>query len=1272
MIEPFGPMGVALGVGAYFEQNFRAWLQSDELKNFFDELKSDFQASQIPDAKRKTVWDQVGGTFTGGPGLRVDPDFLHALFRYLDNGSEDALEALRHRLQQLLVFDDEEIDDGEIVKLIIGSLQKRRTRIKASIPDALRLEVDVILSQVDSVKAEVREGRAATEAVGADVKTLTDEVRSLRAEVVGTGMAAPPPELTAEEQGAETERLIRELDDDGHPDEARQLRVALQAGGVDRLVELVSTPQPWLEGGSAQLWLKLAKIVENAYRYEAAEQAYLRAAEHAGVPDRVRTIMRAAFMAQFRADDVRYKELAAQAGELDADHPTVVIADVQQTGDPDAIIERLSGLQGLDAEQEAAIHALLASAYLNLGNQDEARTEFDSARAADPASGAVQQIRAAFAAVEARARLAEHEQPDAAALAQARGDLERLRDQMLAGRRLREAGSLSVRAVDLALLGHDLDTAGQLVDSTIAEPGMYQEDGQRLELAEAAVKLGRVDAADQLLQGVDGDEAEFLRAWAGLLSEDAERVGSAAEFIQKVVKDPEHLLRRPAAFALLDAAIRHPSVEWSDEAEEIVAEDSAVTAAQMKAERLRRAGKIDEAEAALTPYQAHRPVLRMMVAFRAEAKEWDRALRLSERLLKGDADEDDRLRHCALLRESGERDQARAEFLALARDDRVSGTTRSMAYAEAAQILDRDGNYRELERVAEEWFRREFRTDDAGWLRLHALTRLTEFDEALALWREHQLPVDQEQHALLVAQVWQAAAPPHEAIPEIRELADQFPSNEQLLLAVLGVSLRHPNAELPEEVGAQVTETFEIFFERFPHSTALRRFAIDEDDVAGSLGRLLQETQGDRPTRIRDTWREVITGNAPVAVFATVVGRSTGQTLLDVPVLPLGYDVPEVHELEVAAAADALDKSAAALDPSSLFIVGGLGAEFEDLVMNMLPASVVAQATLDDAAADAMIPAGDAGRLALDEETGDAVLFPPREQDQAREILRAAGTLNVARRLDAKASRDPDADDDLNKLLDQIDRDQLSILLATTIVARRQDLPVFSDDRVARAAARSVGIPAFGTVALLDALQSRALIDEETRRRLRRRLHASRAWGLQLTADELVAIGQAAGWKLTPGLVATFNDSWSWRNNPAAMIRLILPCLRDVLETAPEEFDIWVERTLDAFTQASPDKDDAARTRALILMALEIGPEPPSLSPDQRGALFNALRSVPWYLQFKRDRSTDIVIEAIARLLEWTAPKSELEAAGLLRVVLARLSEADRALAMKAFVRSDG
>src|SRR5437016_988760 len=139
MVEPFGTIGVALGVGAYFEQNFRAWLQSDELKNFFDELKSDFQASQIPDAKRKTVWDKVGGTFRGGPGLRVDPDFLHGLFRYLDNGSEDALEALRQRLQQLLVFNDEEIDDNEIVDLIIGSLQKRRTRIKSSMPDALRL-----------------------------------------------------------------------------------------------------------------------------------------------------------------------------------------------------------------------------------------------------------------------------------------------------------------------------------------------------------------------------------------------------------------------------------------------------------------------------------------------------------------------------------------------------------------------------------------------------------------------------------------------------------------------------------------------------------------------------------------------------------------------------------------------------------------------------------------------------------------------------------------------------------------------------------------------------------------------------------------------------------------------------------------------------------------------------------------------------------------------------------------------------------------------------
>lgn len=52
----------------------------------------------------------------------------------------------------------------------------------------------------------------------------------------------------------------------------------------------------------------------------------------------------------------------------------------------------------------------------------------------------------------------------------------------------------------------------------------------------------------------------------------------------------------------------------------------------------------------------------------------------------------------------------------------------------------------------------------------------------------------------------------------------------------------------------------------------------------------------------------------------------------------------------------------------------------------------------------------------------------------------------------------------------------------TMAIASRERLPIYSDDRVLRLLYRQAGIPSFGTVALLELLGKRSMINPEERR----------------------------------------------------------------------------------------------------------------------------------------------------------------------------------------------
>lgn len=95
------------------------------------------------------------------------------------------------------------------------------------------------------------------------------------------------------------------------------------------------------------------------------------------------------------------------------------------------------------------------------------------------------------------------------------------------------------------------------------------------------------------------------------------------------------------------------------------------------------------------------------------------------------------------------------------------------------------------------------------------------------------------------------------------------------------------------------------------------------------------------------------------------------------------------------------------------------------------------------------------------------------ERGRVRRVLTEAKKLAIAPDIDSATPTQFDREiPSVTDLLSLVN----ASLLASLGVASRMGLPLFSDDRVIRNLAREIGIPSFGTVGLLAALEQRSFI----------------------------------------------------------------------------------------------------------------------------------------------------------------------------------------------------
>jgi hypothetical protein len=1243
-IPPPDPLGVA----ALSAQQLRAFRNRNEVKNLLRLVAKEVgQAVGLPPGTESVVRRKV-------MGLGTDPWLMGALKRLLEEGDLSAKTAIGDRLSQILTFGNPDLDRLELPALAARSFERNAPAAKRDPRRAAHLDElmtrNLVESKIEQLQSEMRAG--------------FDEIQSLP---VGAGLGGGGALLSDHELPTRSQAALAALDrsDAGA---GAQLRAALAAGGAERVVELIEDPQPWVRDGGSALWSALGRLALQSGAFAADEKAHLASVERPDVDDRAREIIRASRAAALAGNGERAEELLAEAETIDPRNPAVAIARARQEEDPERLLELLEDVRPVDEEQTVVIELTRAGAELGRGEFELGSELIERARAIEPDSGAADELEAMSTLLKAQEAGDKEHGPARSELLGAGRTLGRLGREVAEEKRAGAAATVLGRAaIAFGLAGEETAGRAELEEALRLVAG-DEEAGEVI--AEAALLLDRADVIPTL-RLKDGERADLLRASAVVHGDDQEGLAAAVDVLDALLGSEREEIRQRAAVMRLGAASSRSGIPWSERAGALVASERPEVAAILRAEMLAGEGRIAEARATVGPHSGVDQALRLQVKLAVEEESWEESLRLCDELISRRADPLDELNRVSLLLRTGDREGALQQLRGLARDQRAPTDLRTSAYGRLSNLQMEAGELVELARTSAEWAEFAPDQDDPIWLHLFARCRRSEHREALSYWREHPVEVESEDQALLLSEAFSFGAPRGEALEKLAELSDRFERPEALELNLMMTTLRREGeeseAEISEELGERIRETFEEFPKRFPDSEYLQAIEIDSEDPGGSFIETLMPQLRARAELGKEQAEEVRQGTIPIASVAAATGRSIGEIWMQIGALPLGYSNEQTSVREHAAAAEAVRKRGATWEPSSIFLVGGLGGEDRDTLRGALPASLICESTFADVANDAGRPRSQpGGTISFDLESGRLQMSEQDREEQERDRLRAEGMLTLARELKTRPDWQPQADrDDWRPFFEDTEvRRPFRVWAATCAVAQRERLAVYSDDRFVRLSAEQLGLPTFGTLALADVLVEEGRLSPERHAAIRRRIFARGAWGMEPTREELIGDARDAGLEPTPGVWAALHDQSAWIGRGILAVEDCLALLESVHSERPEALTVWVRQCIIALRETLGGGHERW-VRFLLHATLNPFRDPPVLSDAGAIAVTKSLRDIRYFSAYPAERN--LVISVIAESL--SAADERRFRAAYLRRVMRRLSALDQAVAITTFIR---
>jgi hypothetical protein len=1204
-------LGIAGGIeaGKKLAAVLRAQVHGDEIDRLFTEIEERYP-------------DVPGLTAAGLAPLRDDPAFLEPLAFYWLYASfpRDAM--------------------IEVLEQHLGETPDRT-------PRELAVEVADL---IDRFSARARESNKELFAIEALRQTLEEELGSIKA-----GMSRIEQQLAAQTE-------IRFLDLDTAPPLIRErLRRMVEEGADDlaplqveiegvadprsRIEDLARVPPRWLEEGSTRTWEFVGEYASGYALWAAAGKAFAEAAERPGA-DRAGLLARAAANYFLAGDEETHRDLLSKAEQLDARNPQVILSRLRP---PLPAADRLAILaeapDDLEPRPRAAIEVARAIAHLDLHEWDEARASLEIVRANAPDHIGLRELEPVLVIAENTERGQEGRPIDVAALRQAAAETKELREDLLTAFRFGESSQLLARAATALAIVGDHQEARALLATIHDEERAHEE--ARVALATAALSAGDIEFARGVVPQGDDEPARLLRAEIQAGSDDVGETRQAIADLDRLAAEASDAsVQMQAAFSRqLLASTGH--ADSNPEAEKLLREARPELEALLRSELLIREQRLDEAENALLPYTDDYRALRELARIAGLKEDWQLAAERLRDVVQRAGVAEDRLLLADAQGKAGRIAEALAALEALASDLEAPREIRTAALSYATQFAVDSLDYAAAERFTSQWLELEPGLPRAAWGRLFALHRLGRTQEARQLIGAIDLDPNREDLAELYAAVL-SEGDLEVAARKIAELSDRFGRPERLEYQFLMNAVRVRPEERLADLADEIRERWAAFPERFPQSQLIQ--AIPIDTSAEGIEAFFAEYVVPAAEHRQEYFDKVREGDAPLASLAAALGRPLVLTTIQLkPGLPIGFRDPTLEQLELESARAAIGR-AVAFDSVSLAVLALLPPEISDTIRPLLPGSCVALATMDDLhrAVENPDARGADAMLGYDPSSGRGFFHDFSEEEIAEERRLVDRAMELAQETDVRPNLAPAHSTDFDELMEgeEINQTMLS-WPATLSLASREGIAVYSDDRFIRVFARRVGLQAFGTASLLDALLERGLLTDQERLDARRHLRRRGVVGLGVTLDELLEEGREVGWRHEPEFRLAFPliDQTAWRRPAIAeTVRMWGAVLRTIFDEAPEQFDGWVARVIDAGKQANPSADYSFFAETLILNAWR-----PFENPEFLQALIAAVREMKRKVGWRQDP-----IDGIRVRLRAIAQASDVEERGIISTAFLR------------------
>lgn len=1058
MADPIFTPGAITALNAARKKGFemfRKWRNRDSFKHLARLLSRRFETHEF-------LYGQDWGF------LKTQADVGEALDAFFVDQAPLRPALLEALPKYLVIVSDAAPPLADLAEQVIAGIEKVAPEIWDDENDRVVYKVREQMALLEETAETVGETRKAADQILERVDEVKEELVQRKLPFVGDALpddVRPYLERLATEDGEAAARLTQVI-----------LNSPNVASGIKGLVE---APQGWFAGSAIApyVWAALGRLSAHFGMFDLAQRAFL-AADAAGHPRRAHVLAKAAEAAGNNALGDEAARLLAQAESLDRTDSTVSIMAAQALSGPDEKLERLEQAKPQNSGEEAALLANRAAAHF-------AKREYN--QAVDLAEHALelsrQFIYAKIVLAQALlARMASGSAPRSIATAsRALSLFVSARESLVAAGRTIEALSVVPGICHASFVADEKLRAVALLEEIASDTAVIAAApaAVRTEVADAAVSLQRLDIAGVFLPDDESDETKLTRASVRLLSRvDRDATGAASELDAILDGDGDASVRGQAALMRLAAAVEAESVEWSEKAEGVLRDTGHADAADgMRAQYLSKRGHEEEAENILLASQDGRNQ-ELLVSLALDRGETERAVKLSEELLRRDDSPRRRLDHAEVMLRARRTNEASVLLAPLRSNTNVPIDIRDRAFYVSVREAHRARRYDESEQLADEWMKL-VPEEGAAWMRAESLLWLSRYDEAVALVRDQGLEPATIEEARLLAHIYIRGLTPVEALTEIATLSDRFDRSDERLEGLVVVSFGNANDDdLTPELGRRGQESVEEFATRFPDSKAgVRTVTLEE------LNELLRgaAAQGEQ---LQALGSGILAGRVPVHAYAAATRAAVSTTWVRMRPLPIAFSDAEIRYLDLEAAEAAIGVGAV-WDLSSLVVVLRLPSAATQAVKQALPRSVLAHAGLQDvdyAAMDAIEGKAPVEQsLAWDEEHARPVLLVrdteevAGEREMIRRVLAEARELAIVPDTDSTTPTPFDADiapvEDLLSLVG-------ASLLASLSVAARMQLALFSDDRVIRNLAREVGIASFGTVALLEGLARRSFLDE--------------------------------------------------------------------------------------------------------------------------------------------------------------------------------------------------